>query len=218
MVPDRSGSRGTLLLVDDEESTGRLARRHFPGWTVVQAFTLAEASAHLETAHDLRLVLLDLNLADTVYVEPLLDNPFQGSFDLARRIRRTHPTLPVVIFSAHVNGAIVNAAHLAGAALISKQDAAENLDLLHRRLDQTHPSGGRDPIPYLAWLREHRGMTPRESEVAALAVQGITSYAELGERLGISPNTVKRHVTSLLDRSGADSLFDFILRALGISP
>jgi len=190
-----------------------MARRHFPGWRVVQVYSLALASAALDAVPDLWLILLDLNLTDTTYPEPLDDNPFQGSFEFANRVRQTRPALPVVIFSAHVSAAIVNAAHQVGGELVCKRDPAANLDLLCRRLDLAHRSGCWQSVPYLAWLREHRGMTPRESEVASIAVQGITRYADIGDHLGISPNTVKRHVTRLLDRAGVDSLFDFIFRA-----
>jgi DNA-binding NarL/FixJ family response regulator len=210
---DSGHPRGTVLVVDDEESVGGFARRHFPHWTVTQAFSLEAAAAELAAVPDVRLVLLDLNLTDTTYPEPLRDNPFQGSFDLARHIRRTRPALPVVIFSAHINGAIVNAAHVAGAELVSKDDPAASLDLLCRRLDLAHQVGTWQPRPYLTWLREQRGLTPREAEVASLVLQGTTRYADLGDHLGISPNTVKRHVSSLLDRAGVDSLLDFIFRA-----
>ena len=194
-----------------------MARRHFRGWMVVQAYSLELARVELDTAPHLRLILLDLNLADTTYPEPLDHNPFQGSFEFARRVRHTRPDLPIVIFSAHVSAAIVNAAHQVGAELVSKHDPAANLDLLCRRLDLAHRTGHWQSLPYLTWLREQRGMTPRESEVAAIAVQGITSYADIGDQLGISPNTVKRHVTRLLDRAGVDSLVDFIFRARGIT-
>jgi DNA-binding NarL/FixJ family response regulator len=212
-MPTGRSARGSILVADDEEATGRLTRRHFPGWTVTQAFTLEDAAAQLDRIADLGLVLLDLNLADTVYPEPIAGNPFQGSFELARRIRQSRPRLPVIIYTAHVNAAIANATHLANAGLVSKQDAGENLDLLYRRLDLAYQSGGSQAAPYVAWLREHRGVTRREADVLALAVQGITRYSDIGEHLGISPNTVKRHVTSLLDRAGADSLFELVWRA-----
>ncbi len=214
---EEGGERGTVLVVDDEESIGRLARRHFVGWSVVQAYALDHAATAVASMEDLRLVLLDLNLGDATYPEPLLDNPFQGSFALAREIRQTRPKLPVIIFSAHCNGAIINATHLCRAEFICKHECAENLRLLRQQLELASRVGNWSALPYLVWLREQRGMTPRELDVAALAVQGITSYGALGDCLGISPNTVKRHVTSLLDRSGADSLFDFIFRARGIT-
>lgn len=80
--------RGTVLVVDDEESVGRLVRRHFAGWTVAQAYDLTTASRAAEAIEDLRLVLLDLHMGDTTYPDSLEDNPFQGSFALAREIRQ----------------------------------------------------------------------------------------------------------------------------------
>lgn len=209
---------GTVLLIDDEEGTGSLVRRHFPGWTVIQALTLADGRDQLASLPEVCLVLLDLNLPDTLYPQPLHASPFQGSFDLARHLRDTHPGLPVVIFSAHCDATVINAAHLAGAELISKHDAAANLDLLRSRLDRAALPAPGSPATYLDWLRDHRGLSPRERDVADLAVQGMTRYADIGDALGISPNTVKRHVTHLLDRAGVDSLFDFIFRAHGIAP
>jgi DNA-binding NarL/FixJ family response regulator len=205
-----------VLVIDDEESVGRSVRLHFSAWTVVQVFSLQTAALAVDVTEDLRLVLLDLNMADTAYPEPIADNPFQGSFALANEIRRKRPTLPVVIFSAHCNGAITNAAHRAGAEFVWKHDSAENLQLLSQRLALADRAGGWKPVPYLMWLQEHRGMTPRESEVATLAVQGVSRYADIADHLGISQNTVKRHISALLGRAGVDSLFDFVHQARSI--
>ena len=135
MLRERISPRGTILVIDDEEVTGRMVRRHFPGWPVTQAYSIAAADDKLAADVPLRLVILDLNLGDTSYPEPLTENPWQGSFILARRIRREMPALPVVIFSACSNPANSHAARLAGAEFLSKHDAPGNLALLCRRLD-----------------------------------------------------------------------------------
>ena len=44
-------------------------------------------------------------------------------------------------------------------------------------------------------------LTPREREVARLAADGLTN-AEIAERLGISPATVKDHISNVLARVG----------------
>lgn len=42
-------------------------------------------------------------------------------------------------------------------------------------------------------------LTPRQSEVLALSCAGLT-YAQIGARLGIAEQTVKNHVSAIVDR------------------
>jgi DNA-binding NarL/FixJ family response regulator len=109
---------------------------------VVQAYDLTSAASAVEsTAPDLRLILLDLNLGDTTYPESLLDNPFQGSFALAHEVRRSHPRLPIVIFSADWGTGIASAVQRVGAEFVFKRDCSENLKALRRRLELAPRSG-----------------------------------------------------------------------------
>lgn len=133
-APEPIPARGSILLVDDEEIVGRLVRRHLRGWTVTQAFSLT--AGHDLIGPTLELVILDLNLGDTSYSESLLDNPLQGSFGFAHRIRQCLPSLPVVIFSGCCNPANSDAARYVGAEFLSKHEAAANLALLRGRLEQ----------------------------------------------------------------------------------
>lgn len=133
--------RGTVLVIDDEESAGRLVRLHFSSWRVVQAYDLSTAATAIAAAADLRLILLDLNLGDTTYPESLLDNPFQGSFALAHQVRRAHPRVPIVIFSADWGTGIASAVQRVGAEFVFKRDCSENLKALRRRLELAPRSG-----------------------------------------------------------------------------
>ena len=136
VIPQPIGSPGTVLVIDDEESTGRMVRRHLRGWPVTQVFSIGAVTEELVARVAPLLVLLDLNLGDTSYPDPLRANPFQGSFALARRLRQQLPSLPIVIFSACSNPDNPFAAQLAGAGFLSKLDAAEGLGLLRRRLEE----------------------------------------------------------------------------------
>ncbi|HLU65024.1 MAG TPA: helix-turn-helix transcriptional regulator, partial [Kofleriaceae bacterium] len=53
----------------------------------------------------------------------------------------------------------------------------------------------------LEWLRDQRGVTERQLEVAELALRGTTQPL-IARELGISRETVKRHIRSLLGRAG----------------
>ncbi len=57
-------------------------------------------------------------------------------------------------------------------------------------------------VPNAARIAE-LGLTPRELEVLGLVAQGL-STREMAERLFVSENTVKTHVTRVLDKLGAN--------------
>jgi DNA-binding response OmpR family regulator len=80
--------RGTLLLVEDELSIGRLVRSYLEalGYTVLWVRSGEEALAELPR-HPIRLVVLDIRL------------PGIDGFDVCRRIR-SGSTLPVVMLTA----------------------------------------------------------------------------------------------------------------------
>jgi DNA-binding NarL/FixJ family response regulator len=44
-----------------------------------------------------------------------------------------------------------------------------------------------------------RSLTPRQQEVAALIVRGLTN-SQIAERLVVSPHTVERHVENIRDK------------------
>jgi DNA-binding CsgD family transcriptional regulator len=53
------------------------------------------------------------------------------------------------------------------------------------------------------------GLTQREAEILPLLLEGATNE-EIGERLHISPHTVKNHVTVIYRKTGAESRFDLL--------
>lgn len=55
-------------------------------------------------------------------------------------------------------------------------------------------------------------LTPRELEVLRLLAQGLTNKS-IGQRLGISPNTVKFHLNAVLSKLDAQSRTEAVVRA-----
>ena len=58
------------------------------------------------------------------------------------------------------------------------------------------------------------GITKRELEVLSLLAEGL-SNAAIGERLHISPNTVRNHVQNLLAKLGASSRLEAVSLGVG---
>jgi DNA-binding NarL/FixJ family response regulator len=190
---------GTVLVVDDEEGAGIVFRRYLSAWNVVQAYTLADGEEELDRLGDgLSLLVLDLNLPDARYEGG--PGALGGSFALARRVRERWPRLPVIIFSAHHDGAIANATHLVGATFLCKEDHGTNLRLLASQLSLAERAGcfvlGRG----LEAMQRIYGLSRREMEVAALACRGL-SRQEIAADLSLKVETVKSHVTRLYRRT-----------------
>jgi len=59
------------------------------------------------------------------------------------------------------------------------------------------------------------GLSPREWDVIALIITGRTNRV-IAALLGISPNTVHKHVTAILDKLGARSRSEAIAVVLGL--
>jgi len=57
------------------------------------------------------------------------------------------------------------------------------------------------------------GLSPRELEVVALVVEGGTNK-EIGAQLGISEETIKRHLTNIFDKAGVSSRLELAMFAL----
>ena len=75
---------------------------------------------------------------------------------------------------------------------------------LAERLEVAGQAEGWQRAELLEWLRDDRGVTERQLEVADLAIQGKTR-AEIAARLAISKDTVKQHVSEVARRAGVRS-------------
>jgi two-component system, NarL family, nitrate/nitrite response regulator NarL len=68
-----------------------------------------------------------------------------------------------------------------------------------------------DALPRPRRLRAEE-LTPREREVLALLVEGLSNRA-IAERLGISEHTAKFHVTSVMQKLGAQTRTEAVVKA-----
>ena len=77
--------------------------------------------------------------------------------------------------------------------------------LKSRPLGADEPTGQRSP-------RSRGLLSRREQEVLPLVAEGLTNQ-EIGERLVISPSTAKYHLSSLLNKLGAENRTQAVLQA-----
>ncbi len=139
------------------------------------------------------VLLLDLRLPD-------LPAP-----TICDRIKERHPEIAIVILTAHPEEMAVRGCLKAGASACLFKDVNEQ-NLLSALMQVVH---GRTVIdPRIAGAMVPRrdpaagpvgALTTREHEVLLLIARGLTTQ-EIGEALGLSPNTVKSHSRSLFTK------------------
>jgi DNA-binding NarL/FixJ family response regulator len=70
-----------------------------------------------------------------------------------------------------------------------------------------------DPRPGDSVELPHEALTPREIEVLHLITEGLSNKA-IARQLGISDHTVKFHITALMQKLGAQSRTEVVVRAV----
>jgi DNA-binding NarL/FixJ family response regulator len=151
---------------------------------LVEAHTGAEALERLARDSEIGLALIDLGLPD------------QDGLTLLRTVRGRHPTVAVAVVSGSERPADARAALEAGAVGYVSKGAGREVIVSALRLIL---AGGVYVPPFLVAANDEpeAPLSPRQREVAALMVKGLTNK-EIGDVLGIGGGTVKSHVAAIL--------------------
>ena len=189
-----------FLIVDDDfgprRGMAQTLAELYPGVALHQAGSVARAIAILADVRQIDLVLLDLNVEDSKGIDTL------------RRVKQwcedenCNPRIVVISAAADYDDSIVTSAieHCA-TGFIAKGCSEE---VFHSAVELTLAGSIYIPDLYLRSKRPEGGsraepeFTPREKQVAALLVQGLT-YKQIARRLSdpgksMSDHTVRVHV------------------------
>ena len=141
--------------------------------------------------------------------------PHLAGVELLEQIRRAAPDTLIAVYTADTDQSIVGAVFDAGAHALILKDAP--LADLARAL-QTICAGQRYIDPALAPVvlngaASKPALTPREAEVLSHIADGL-SHEEIGNRLSISPETVRTHVRKACERLNARTRTHAVATAL----
>jgi DNA-binding NarL/FixJ family response regulator len=160
-----------------------------------------------------------------------IDGPSDSGLALARRMKQRLPSIGVVVLTSNPNDAqLFQALKAQAAAYLSKEIAADHLINMIRRV-----AGGEHPIneslttrpnvanqvlqqfQELSWRPEDEGfispLTPREAEILNYIAQGYLNK-QIAHVLGISEQTIKNHVTSILRKLNANARTEAVVVGL----
>jgi len=172
-----------------------------------------------------RVVELDLNRPPTRPLDIALFDTFaapqEGEGDMLAALERS-PARRLVVYSWRVEPWTVRRALDAGASgYLSKSltagQLADHLVRIHHGevVTTAHPGGGQAAERAgsggeRSWPGRELGLTERESEVLALAVQGCDNTA-IARQLYLSPNSVKTHARNLYRKIGVTNRTQAVL-------
>ena len=138
--------------------------------------------------HAPRVVLMDLQL------------PGMGGIAATAALRAHDPAVRVLIFSTFARDDEVQAALDAGAlGYLQKSASRDELLAALRTVAQGRRHLTAEIARRLTALRLGPAITPREREILALIAAGRAN-TEIGATLGVSEDTVKRHVSHILEK------------------
>ena len=174
----RSGLAASLALEEDME--------------VVAELDSGEQAVAAYTAHQPDIVLMDLQL------------PGLSGIEATQALVSADPAARVLIFSTFARDEEIHRALRAG-ALGYLQKSASRPDLL-AAIRAVAAGRQRLPPDIAARLRERdtrADITPRELEILTLVTQG-NANKEIAASLGIAEDTVKQHVSRILQKLGVN--------------
>jgi len=176
----------------------------------------------------------DLSSIDTLPPDVALvdiDGHTDDGMTLAHRIKQRSPNIAVVMLTSNPNDAqLFQALKAQAVAYLSKEITADQLvDTIRRVAHGEHPiNEGLITRPKVAeqvlsqfqelyWRSEAEGfispLTPREIEILRYIAQGYLNK-QIAIELGISEQTIKNHVTSILRKLNANARTEAVVLAI----
>ena len=201
----------TRIVIADDHAIVRTGLRAVigpaPGLELVGEATGGYEAMELVESSKPDVLVLDISMPDLDGIE------------VARKLHPLHPELKILMLTIHEDEALLKAALHAGASGYILKRAAESeliaaievvlrgdlyVDpaMVRRLVDTGAPRASTQPNPA-------EMLTPRETEVLKLIVQGYTNR-QIGTELNISVRTAESHRSNLSDKLGLHSRVELV--------
>ncbi len=209
MVTDLD-DRIRVVVADDQN----ISRGFFEMY--VRAAIRYQLLAGLRSAKE-AVAYVDEHETDLLILDIVMQNGMDG-LTAAGEIKRKHPEVRIILTTSTSETSWEQKAREIGVESFwyKEYDSHSLLDLMDRTMagESVYPEDAPKP-PFGSVTRAD--LTERELDVLRELTGSLTNE-EIAERLNISPNTVKRHIQNIMEKTGFESRLDLAMnaKALGI--
>jgi DNA-binding NarL/FixJ family response regulator len=179
--------------------------------TVLATCTDGEATLAAVRQHQPDILILDVDL------------PRNGAFNVLRRLQRERLSTNVILLAAASDGhEVVDGMRLGARAVVLKEMPPEAFVACARKVHEGESWSGEQAVGRRMASRLFkrggslrqvaRQLTPRETEIARMAVLGVPTR-EIAARLALKQGTVKIHLHSIYDKLNVGGRLGLVLFA-----
>ena len=199
------------MIVDDQSISRHLFEMYVnnsPKYELVFSLSSASAADVYILRHQVDLILMDI-----------LMNDGSNGLEAAEKIKKLRPDIKIIAVTSMPEYSWLEKAKSIGIESFWYKEADEQtiLEVMDRTVagESVYPDSS--PRVKLG-LADSSELTDRELEILRIVTTGATNQ-QVAEQLGISENTVKSHVRSMLDKTGFRSRTELAIKArvLGIA-
>ena len=198
-------SKLKVMIVDDQAISRHLFELYIQGSDKYElAFSLSSA--------DVAEVYLLKHTVDIILMDILMNDGSNG-LDAAKRIKERYPAVKIIAVTSMPEHSWIDRAKKIGVDSFWYKETDEHtiLEVMDRTAAGESVYPGTLPEVTLG-LAKSSEFTERELEVLRIITTGATNGA-VAEELGISENTVKAHVRSMLEKTGYQSRTELAIKA-----
>ena len=199
-----------VLIVEDQEMPRQLFEifvKSDPRYDLVGSISNAELAIDFCTHMRIDLILMDV-----------MTEHGSSGLDAAENIKKKYPNIKIIIVTSMPEASWLKRAREIGVDSFWYKESQKEpiLAVMERTLSGDHVFPDMPPIVQIGNATNH-DFSERELDVLRELITG-DSNAEIGQRLGIAPSTVKYHVQNMLQKTGMHTRTELaaVARSLGI--
>jgi DNA-binding NarL/FixJ family response regulator len=192
-------ARQKILIVEDEPSLSTtLVRATETYFTAVLATSKAAAIDVVDAGADVVAAIVDIGLPDG------------DGLDVVAALRRRSADMPILVLTGSNEPSTINRAQLMRAEYVVKPFFSDNVARFVQRALAHGSALDKDRLQAtVAQISTDYRLSSREAQILIFAVEGVPRR-HIAEVLGVSENTVKTQVRSLLDKLGKETLSEAV--------